>query len=190
MALLFSTGAAAPITAGQARLLVQENLVYHAPSFGLSLDQLVNADGGGDDLVGAGVLTAARTQGRVCGEPLARYRLSQDGLRIAGQRGWATEINSLAIPVGRFIYVPGTYAVRRGALGSYEITFRFRYVGNSNSRYLLSIGKASDWATGDGLSLANLGEVLTETVPLVETRGKWRIGLWHAFSANNRCGVM
>ncbi len=144
---------------------IDQNLVYHAPQFAVLLDE-ASADPGLDDLERAGLaIRLGTTNG--CRGPRSTVVLTEKGQALAARRGWGTSEDVLMIPLGSFDYVPGSSKVVRNAKGSYAVRFRYRYTTSSNAAVLLSLGRAKDWDSGDGFTLADAGTIHERTAMLL-----------------------
>lgn len=167
------------ITAQDKRTMIRANLSYHAPSVTIWLDK-GTPSAEVTDLVHAGILKVRYHTVSYC-QPRLALLMTEKGQRIAGSHGWSFDDEFLTIPVGRYVFVKSSSFLRRWSSDSYTLRFRYRYDGNFNVPYLLKMGKASDWNTGDKTTLADEGKVFTRTLPLQfsRERGWWLGERWH-----------
>ena len=119
-----------------------------------------------DDLLRAGILERVSVTTGGCYGPEESLVLTEQGQRVASSRGWSLRDAVFVIPVGRLVYVPSSARVEKKNGVPHAVRFAFRYEPGSNARLLLSLGPASHWATGDGLTLADAWRIFVKTVPL------------------------
>ena len=155
--------------------MILKNLAFHAPEYVVLLDQAI-PDAGTRDLEKAGILETLYAFEDSCYRPRLSLVLTEKGQALASSLGWRVYRNTLVVPLGRFVYVPNSALVDGDSSKPVALTFTFRYAANKNAAALLAFGRASDWDTGDGLTLADVGQTYRKTVPArYEKDGGWSL---------------
>jgi len=159
--------------------MILQDLSYNSPAFVVLLDQ-AKPSAGVVDLERAGIVESLYST-QSCFGPQSMLVLTEKGQRIAASRGWEVDRNVLEIPVGRFAYIDGSLSIKRYNGRPYAISFRYRYEPNFNAAFLISLGNATDWDTGDNMTLADEGKIFARTVQLQfdVSRGWWLTTDWH-----------
>lgn len=121
----------------------------------------------------AGILQRDGTA-RGCGPdgPASRYAVTERGLQIVATRGWLLGPGYLSIPAGRLVYRTNSFSVEEERSHPEWLTYSFRFEGNANYAYLVSIAPAKKWCITAFppppiLSLADVGHVRARRVLMV-----------------------
>ena len=135
--------------------LANDYLSHFTPNISVRLNGDARPSSKVSDLVREGILLIRYRRKTDCHGIRLRLVLTEKGQRVAGSRGWAFNGDLLTIPLGRYAVVNKLISIRRKGGEPYSMTFQYRYEANSNARYLLSFGRASDWVMTNGRSLAS-----------------------------------
>ena len=163
------------ISTRSARNMVQEYLSHYSPNISIALDDGTRESAEIDDLIGAGILVVRSRWNTDCYGTKLALLLTEKGQRIAAARGWLANDGVLTIPLGRYTSIDNLFRIRPKRGKPYSITFRYRYENNRNERYLLSLGRAVEWVTSAGKSLADMQKTFEKTAYLRFSRGR---GWW------------
>ena len=176
--------------------LIKVALKQSHPTVTVVLNRRVALDGSipYEVLENDGILAPAKVAAPSC-ESGPAYILTERGKQTSVSRGWQIYTSLMVIPVGPIQYVPNSAAVDpmpnplfKGRRDTYDLTFRYRFLGNSNALYLLSLAPAFRWT----VSLLNLPDVHLGSgrmrVLLSRWRGVWSLSKIPYFRAP-RCGT-
>jgi hypothetical protein len=182
----------ADISQAKLAALIDGFLVENAPAVQISLQNhlIGNPPLGYADMVRADLLEEVDASGQPCPGPA--YALTSKGRDEARSRGWSVHDTYATIPLGRFVYEPRSVKVERApnAFGQrkvFAITFRYRFYGNANSEFLLTLGPYEHWRLAGyiypTLTMNRDGSVSTMKLMLSQWKGIWSVGRFPYYEA-------
>lgn len=141
----YADEATPPLTEEAIVHAIASDLAYNAPHLTIELDEAKPIPAI-DSLVHAGVLrilgTTAAGPNHCAGMKI--LLLTDQGQKIAQERGWSVAGGELNIPTGRLVYVPRSYTIVQSGRTT-DVTYAWRYEGNDNLSYLLRLGPPTSW---------------------------------------------
>ena len=179
----FARATEPPIGHADLETAVMKYLESRTPAFEVPLGS-ARIDLGVSDLERAGILNKASLFTANC-QPRAHLFLTEEGQRVAADRGWEVAENFLVIPLGRLAYIRDATRIVQKPDGTQEATIHFRFKGNANAAYLRTLGSASHWNTG-GIGLTDLGRMFSETF-LAGPDHRWRLRSLPSLAVISQC---